>query len=74
MALGFEGGALKGILTHCRQGLTTTFLEGLTVCSRPSNEKLLVTTPRYQTAMPYFVAGKLEIPYYGRSSFCAGAL
>ena len=56
---------LEGILGHWKQGLTTAFLEGLNSLFSATKRKARgYRTIEYQTAMLYFVAGKLEIPYY----------
>lgn len=56
---------LEGILAHWRQGLTTAFLEGLNSLFSATKRKARgYRSTEYQTAMLYFVAGKLEIPYY----------
>jgi transposase len=57
---------LEGILGHWKQGLTTAFLEGLNSLFSATKRKARgYRSTEYQTAMLYFVAGKLEIPYYG---------
>lgn len=57
---------LEGILGHWRAGLTTAFLEGLNSLFSATKRKARgYRSTEYQTAMLYFVAGKLEIPYYG---------
>jgi transposase len=57
---------LEGILGHWQQGLTTAFLEGLNSLFSATKRKARgYRTSAYQIAMLYFVAGKLEIPYYG---------
>lgn len=57
---------LEGILGHWQQGLTTAFLEGLNSLFSATKRKARgYRTTEYQVAMLYFVAGKLEIPYYG---------
>lgn len=57
---------LEGILGHWQQGLTTAFLEGLNSLFSATKRKARgYRSIEYQTAMLYFVAGKLEIPYYG---------
>lgn len=57
---------LEGILGHWQQGLTTAFLEGLNSLFSATKRKARgYRSTEYQTAMLYFVAGKLEIPYYG---------
>lgn len=57
---------LEGILAHWQQGLTTAFLEGLNSLFSATKRKARgYRSVAYQTAMLYFVAGKLEIPYYG---------
>lgn len=56
---------LEGILGHWKQGLTTAFLEGLNSLFSATKRKARgYRSTEYQTAMLYFVAGKLEIPYY----------
>jgi transposase len=56
---------LEGILAHWQQGLTTAFLEGLNSLFSATKRKARgYRSVEYQTAMLYFVAGKLEIPYY----------
>ena len=57
---------LEGILAHWQQGLTTAFMEGLNSLFSATKRKARgYRSIEYQTAMLYFVAGKLEIPYYG---------
>jgi transposase len=57
---------LEGILGHWKQGLTTAFLEGLNSLFSATKRKARgYRSTEYQTAMLYFVAGKLQIPYYG---------
>lgn len=57
---------LEGILGHWKQGLTTAFLEGLNSLFSATKRKARgYRSTEYMTAMLYFVAGKLEIPYYG---------
>ena len=57
---------LDGILGHWQAGLTTAFLEGLNSLFSATKRKARgYRSTEYQTAMLYFVAGKLEIPYYG---------
>ena len=57
---------LEGILGHWQQGLTTGFLEGLNRLFSATKRKARgYRSIEYQTAMLYFVPGKLEIPYYG---------
>ena len=57
---------LKGILGHWKQGLTTAFLEGLNSLFSATKRKARgYRSTEYQIAMLYFVAGKLEVPYYG---------
>jgi transposase len=57
---------LEGILAHWQQGLTTAFLEGLnSLFSAVKRKARGYRSSEYQTAMLYFVAGKLDIPYYG---------
>jgi transposase len=56
---------LEGILAHWQQGLTTAFLEGLNSLFSATKRKARgYRSVEYQTAMLYFVAGKLQIPYY----------
>jgi transposase len=56
----------EGILGHWPQGLTTAFLEGLNSLFSATQRKARgYRSSEYQTAMLYFVAGKLKIPYYG---------
>ena len=56
---------LEGILAYWRQGLTTAFLEGLnSLFSAVKRKARGYRSTEYQTTMLYFVAGKLEIPYY----------
>jgi len=56
---------LEGILAHWQQGLTTAFLEGLNSLFSATKRKARgYRSTEHQTAMLYFVAGKLEIPYY----------
>ena len=58
---------LEGILAHWQQGLTTAFLEGLnSLFSAVKRKARGYRSTEYQTAMLYFVAGKLEIPFYAR--------
>ena len=58
---------LEGILAHWQQGLTTAFMEGLnSLFSAVKRRARGYRSPEYQTAMLYFVAGKLEIPYYAK--------
>ncbi len=57
---------LEGILGHWKEGLTTAFLEGLNSLFSATKRKARgYRSIEYQVAMLYFVAGKLEIPYYG---------
>jgi transposase len=57
---------LEGILGHWKDGLTTAFLEGLNSLFSATKRKARgYRSTEYQIAMLYFVAGKLEIPYYG---------
>ncbi len=57
---------LEGILGHWKAGLTTAFLEGLNSLFSATKRKARgYRSTEYQVAMLYFVAGKLEIPYYG---------
>lgn len=57
---------LEGILGHWKHGLTTAFLEGLNSLFSATKRKARgYRSTEYQTAMLSFVAGKLEIPYYG---------
>jgi transposase len=56
---------LEGILGHWKEGLTTAFLEGLNSLFSATKRKARgYRSPVYQIAMLYFVAGKLEIPFY----------
>jgi transposase len=56
---------LEGILGHWKEGLTTAFLEGLnSVFSAVKRKARGYRSIEYMTTMLYFVAGKLEIPYY----------
>jgi transposase len=60
------GRHLEGILGHWKAGLTTAFLEGLNSLFSATKRKARgYRSTEYQIAMLYFVAGKLEIPYYG---------
>jgi transposase len=53
----------EGMLGHWRKGLTTAFLEGLNSLFSATKRKARgYRSTEYQTAMPCFVAGKLEIP------------
>jgi transposase len=57
---------LEGILGHWKKELTTAFLEGLNSLFSATKRKARgYRSTEYQTTMLYFVAGKLEIPYYG---------
>jgi len=57
---------LEGILGHWKEGLTTAFLEGLNSLFSATKRKARgYRSSEYQIAMLYFVAGKLQIPYYG---------
>jgi len=57
---------LEGILGHWTQGLTTAFWEGLNSLFSATKRKARgYRSTEYHIAMLYFVAGKLEIPYYG---------
>jgi transposase len=57
---------LEGILGYWKEGLTTAFLEGLNSLFSATKRKARgYRSTEYQIAMLYFVAGKLEIPYYG---------
>lgn len=57
---------LKGILGHWKEGLSTAFLEGLnSLFSAVKRKARGYRSTEYMTTMLYFVAGKLEIPYYG---------
>jgi transposase len=57
---------LEGILAHWKKGLTTAFLEGLNSLFSATKRKARgYRSTEYQIAMLYFVAGKLEIPFYG---------
>jgi len=56
---------LEGILGHWKEGLTTAFLEGLNSLFSATKRKARgYRSTEYQVAMLYFVAGKLEIPFY----------
>lgn len=56
---------LEGILGHWTKELTTAFLEGLNSLFSATKRKARgYRSIEYQIAMLYFVAGKLEIPYY----------
>lgn len=56
---------LEGILGHWKAGLTTAFLEGLNSLFSATKRKARgFRSSVYQITMLYFVAGKLEIPYY----------
>jgi transposase len=56
---------LEGILGHWKEGLTTAYLEGLNSLFSATKRKARgYRSSEYQTTMLYFVAGKLEIPYY----------
>jgi len=58
---------LEGILAHWQQGLTTAFMEGLnSLFSAVKRRARGYRSSEYQTAMLYFIAGKLEIPYYAK--------
>jgi transposase len=57
---------IQGILGHWEGGLTTAYLEGLNSLFSATKRKARgYRTTEYQTAMLYFIAGKLQIPYYG---------
>jgi len=57
---------LEGILGHWQAGLTTAFLEGLnSLFSAVKRKARGYRSSEYQIAMLYFVAGKLQVPYYG---------
>jgi transposase len=57
---------LEGILGHWKEGLTTAFLEGLnSLFSAVKRKARGYRSIEYMTTMLYFVAGKLQIPYYG---------
>jgi len=57
---------MEGILGHWRRGLTTAFLEGLNSLFSATKRKARgYRSTEHQIAMLYFVAGKLQIPYYG---------
>ena len=57
---------LEGILGRWQQGLITAFLEGLNSLFPATKRKARgYRSSEYQIATPYFIAGKLEIPYYG---------
>ena len=56
---------LEGILAHWKEGLTTAFLEGLNSLFSATKRKARgYRSSEYQIAMLYFVAGKLEIPFF----------
>ena len=56
---------LPGILAHWKHRLTNGFMEGLnSVFSAVKRKARGYRTTRYQTAMLYFVAGKLRIPAF----------
>ena len=56
---------LEGILGHWKEGLTTASLEGLSSLFSATKRKARgYRSTVYQIAMLYFVAGKLEIPYF----------
>ena len=56
----------EGILGHWKAGLTTAFLEGLNSLFSATKRKARgYRSSEHQTAMLYFVAGKLQVPYYG---------
>lgn len=56
---------MEGILGHWKAGLTTAFLEGLNSLFSATKRKARgYRSTEYQIAMLYFVAGKLEVPYY----------
>jgi transposase len=56
----------RHLVGHWRQELTTAFLEGLNSLFSATKRKARgYRSTEYQIAMLYFVAGKLEIPYYG---------
>ncbi len=55
----------EGIVGHWQAGLTTAFLEGLNSLFSAVKRKARGYRPSaYHTAMLYFVAGKLQVPYY----------
>ncbi len=57
---------LEGIRGHWKQGLTTAFVEGLnSLFSATKRKARRYRSTEYQVTMLYFVAGKVEIPYYG---------
>ncbi len=57
---------MEGILGHWKEGLTTAFLERLNSLFSATKRKARgCRSSVYQIAMLYFVAGKLEIPFYG---------
>lgn len=57
---------LEGILAHWQQGLPTAFREGLNrLFSAVKRKARGYRSTEHQTARLYFVAGKLQIPYYG---------
>jgi transposase len=56
---------LAGILGHWKSRLTTAFLEGLnSVFSAVKRKARGYRSVEYLRTMLYFVAGKLQIPYY----------
>jgi transposase len=56
---------LEGILAHWKERLTTAYLEGLNSLFSATKRKARgYRSTEYQIAMLYFVAGKLQIPYY----------
>jgi transposase len=58
-------GHLAGILVHRTRGLTTALMEGLNSLFLAVKRKAPGhRTVEYMTAMLYFVAGKLTLPYY----------
>jgi len=55
---------LEGIVAHWKSGLTTAFLEGLNSLFSATKRKARgYRSTEYMTAMLYFIAGKLQIPY-----------
>jgi transposase len=56
----------EGISAHWKQELTAAFLAGLNSLFSATKRKARgYRSPEYQIARLYFVAGKLELPYYG---------
>jgi len=58
---------LEGIMGYWKAGLTTAFLEGLnSLFSAVKRKARGYRSIEYMRAILYFVAGKLQIPYYGQ--------